>query len=408
MKKNKNVELGLVICCFSIYFFPYILRSHYISFLGSFNFLFWIGMFILYNFKIFKSPLRSKMPLNILFGWFIMLISILIIFIAKNNTSIESKLTILLIQILPMFLIYSDIGERGFKYRDKVLNYWYSSIKYICYLTIIFWLCDKFLNNFIQKFFIGFYNIRSMTLMAQYGRYVSFFGNSLTLAVLMFSFLLWTLILNHQKIYTKRFLFNISISILGIATSGSKSGLICAIVTLLIFFTTKENFRKVILLVIILGIAYYYGLFDVTIERLMEGISKGDITTGRNTSLIKLINDGTMNFYLLKGQIINSGNTNIIAALEYPILRWAYRDGIIFAFCMSIAYIVRPIIKLIRKKKIRIILGCIIYIVLINTQDGISSYGDALLIYSTNIMLIIYSCCRKEDVINEKNQKNVS
>lgn len=391
MKKNKIIGLGLVLCCFAIYFFPYILRSHYISFLGSFNFLFWIGMFLLYNSKVFKSPFRNRMPRNILFGWIIILISILIILIVKSGSSIDGIIKMILIQVLPMLLVYSGIGDNGIKFRDKILLYWYSSIKFICYLTIVFWVCDKFFNNIILNFWVSFYNVQSMTLMAQYGRYVSFFGNSLTISALMFTFLLWTLILNYKKIYTKHFIFNIGISMLGIAITGSKSGLICSIITLLIFFTTKENFKKVFLLVAILGFAYYYGFFDITIDRLMQGISSGDITTGRNASLIKLLNNDMMKFYLFKGQIINSGNTSIIAALEYPILRWAYRDGIAFSLILSFVYIIRPIIKLFKIKETRTLLACIIYIILVNTQDGISSYSDALLIYVINIMLIIYT-----------------
>ena len=137
----------------------------------------------------------------------------------------------------------------------------------------------------------------------------------------------------------------------------------------------------------------HYGVLDLVLERFADGIEQGDLTTGRVSSLTSLMKDGILKFYLLKAQDGNLVNNSeaMIAALENPILRWAFRDGIIFAALMTAGVLVVPFFRIMKIGTIRITLLFLIFLITINTFDTICTIGDGMMFCCTMMVLFTIS-----------------
>lgn len=136
-------------------------------------------------------------------------------------------------------------------------------------------------------------------------------------------------------------------------------------------------------------VAYSIGLFDAIIERFNVAFSLGDITTGRNTALVALYSSGALSFDFFGGSGFTNMSTTMIAALEYPLLRLAYRHGILYAVIILLSVFVVPIIRLIRSHKTDLLVALLLIALDINTFDSIASVGDYMLIYCTFTCLLM-------------------
>ena len=251
------------------------------------------------------------------------------------------KVKMLFVYILPSTLIFMNVND---DYDSlNIADYWYKCIKFICYSMIIAWGIDKVIGGNLQKFWIFLYKTDSLISMYNSGRFISYYGHSLLNASFMLSLLLWTLIRRKENISSKQYLFNIIISIFGIAISGSKSALLMASLMLLIFTTEFKNYKYVLPLFGGFILLYFTGIFDMVLDRLLTSFAVGDLSTSRNTALFRLLENRLIEFNLFKGHSIDYSGTSMIAALEYPLLRWAYRNGIVFALIMYLIYFFIPI-----------------------------------------------------------------
>lgn len=387
--KIDKKKLGFKFLIIGLYVLPYILRQKMFGEIASVNVIFYMGVILLLTSKdinVFKNVKKEKL----FYILFVLSSFFLISFIEGNNISPVGKIKTIFAQIFPAIVISikidnSDVGK-------KFCDNWFKILKIVCYAIIIEWIIDVLTNNSTQKFWVNFYKVDSLKTMVSANRFISFYGHSLVNANLMLIFLLWTLIRKNENIFEGSFILNIIAVFVGIAFTGSKSAFIISILMIITFFTNKKNYKYLILILCIIFIAYKLGTFNIIIDRIEEGLSSGDITTNRNSSIERLINKGVIEFKIFKGHEINSNNTAMIAALEYPILRWAFRNGIAFSIIMTMYYILYPIAKLLKTKKWRIILGYILYVIFVNGEDGIASYGDSLILFTTNFMLIITLC----------------
>ncbi len=71
----------------------------------------------------------------------------------------------------------------------------------------------------------------------------------------------------------------------------------------------------------------------------------------------------------------------MIAALEYPPLRWAYLFGVWFSVVMCIILFLTPAMMILKNKNIKIFIVLIILILDVNSYNGITTQSDQMLLY---------------------------
>lgn len=135
--------------------------------------------------------------------------------------------------------------------------------------------------------------------------------------------------------------------------------------------------------------AYGYGLLDTVIGRFIAGFESGDITTGRNTALLRVIQGGVLRFNLLIGHAGMNLSERMIAALEYPPLRWAYLFGVWFSVLMCVVLFAIPAIKILKNKNIKIFIVFLILVLDVNSYNGITTQSDQMLLYCVSVFLLL-------------------
>ena len=142
------------------------------------------------------------------------------------------------------------------------------------------------------------------------------------------------------------------ISVIGIGMCGGKTGLVLIAVEFALLYVNKKGLKYFIIVAAAVYWAYGYGLLDTVIGRFIAGFESGDITTGRNTALLRVIQGGVLRFNLLIGHAGMNLSERMIAALEYPPLRWAYLFGVWFSVLMCVVLFAIPAIKILKNKNI--------------------------------------------------------
>ena len=404
MKKltfNKRY-IGYYIICISLFFMPSLLRQKIFTQSFENNILFYLGFILLITKQVVKTPLKNKdnrLFTKIIYIFMVLLCSLFLIFIKGNDWSMETKIRSIIYFVFPSFILFSSINATDQK---RIIAMYIKMYRIIVYSFIIFFVADKLLNNAIQNFFVSFYNSDTLKLQLSLGRFVSFYGHPLVSTNFILFFLISTLIIKHlhteEYINRNLFIFDIFMSITGILITGSKSAFILGFFAIFILFIDKKNYKYFIPIVMITVILYYLGAFDIILDRLYTSYLFGDLSTGRNIQLRELMKNGTLSFAMLTGHNIGN-NKAIIIALEYPLLRIAFRNGICVAVIMCIMYFLYPIKIVLARKNIKLLVFTLCYMAFINIQDGIASFGDSLIIYSINMLILI-------TLINRDNYKN--
>lgn len=403
--KNLRIEtyrLGIILCIISLFIFPRLFRMVYIGELASFNLMFYLGLIIFLQSKKSKNP-NEKSKNKILLSVIIFSILSVIVFISQSYSNFTEKIGYIIINCIPIFIINCLINYKNEKFK-KYVNIWYNTLKIVGVLLVSSWLIDQLTNNSIQKFIVNLYKMPSLFGSLAGNRFVSIYGHPLFNAVLMFSLLLWTFVMK-SKIEVKNYVIIIMIAIIGIAITGSKSVLVLAALLIIINLMNKENFKYIIPFIFVLIFLYKVGIFDVPLSRLASGLNSGNISTGRNIWIVKLRERGLLEFNLIYGHPLDKSIEGLIAALEYPILRWAYKTGIIFASILTYFYFILPLYEIIKnnKKNLRFIFSIILYMLAVNINDGITSNCDALIIYIMNLSLLNYAM--SSNIEGDENEK---
>lgn len=387
--KIKNRDIPILLCCLGIFITPYILRNSLMPSIANINILAYMGLFIAANSKRIYLPLsrRFKFLSNIMYAVFLGVSVFLIFWIRGNGWSDSFKIKAVFIYVLPSLFVYWKISDD--RVSASFSEIWRKFLRFACYGMVISWLFDLLLEGAIQHMFVRSYNVASLYNLFEGGRFVSFYGHSLVTAMIFLAFLMWTLIEREKHASQRLYVIDIIVAIFGIATCGSKGCIVVALVMVVLYHTGLKNLKYMIPILILIGLLYMTGAFDLVMDRFRTAVEAGDITTERNAALTRLVSNGELRFEWLKGHAINYSNTSIIAALEYPFLRWSYTSGILFAIIIYIVYFILPGIKLVWQRKWRVLICVGGFMVYINTFNGISAYNDCLLFYAINIGLVL-------------------
>lgn len=383
--KIKVRYIPYLLICYGLFIFPHILRNTLLPSIAGINILVYLGLIYGYNKGIIR--ITSNKLIKFLLVIFILVSINLLIYIDGNEWSNIFKFKLIFIYILPVLFLNIEIPKK--ENLDLFIIGFYKFLKNICIIILLFGLLDKFLGNITQNFWASFYDSNTLRSMVNSGRLVSFYGHPLMNAYIFLIFLIWTLILKELYHIKNNYVINILIAFVGIAMSGSKSGLLIAIALILMYHIGLKNIKYMFIVVALMIALYTMGIFDLILDRLIEGIVAGDISTGRNNALIKLLENGTIEFDFLKGHALEYSSVSMIAALEYPFLNWSYTTGILFAITMYLGYFVLPIVRVILGKNMKVLICTLSLMIYVNGNNGISAYNDDLLLYSINIGFII-------------------
>lgn len=380
--RDHSVSIALV--CIGVIVLPASMRGLIFGEVGSaVNVLAWLGILRLFMSGNVKRTIMTQRVQPVLLATFMTL------FLMIGASEINEHLLLdIWAYIPPLFLIYCSVETDLNVTTEELLSMW---CKFLNIAVILILTCggiDMISNLSASRFFAEFYGVRSYFGLLSEGRSVTFYGHALVTATIVMAafcsnFMLG--VLRNKKIAWGFLLLYIA----AMASTTSKSGIVLLLLAIVIT-SVKAGYRRNILLVLVaLAATYMFGLLDAVILRFIEGYRSGDVTTGRNDSLRALIGSANMTFHLFQGHEFDNSNIQLIAALEYPLLRFAYKYGIVFAFMFAVGFFGFPLMKLLASRRYPVLSIWLMFAVSVNTYSGIATYSDILLIYSITTMLLM-------------------
>ena len=388
--RNKDIQFFLV--GFGLLFLPSIIR---VSLLKSqwalINIFSWAGIILLtkryYGERVILSKEERNGVINPL------LLSLLIILFLLEGMilpqfSIESKMKYIYATILPCYILYASLPKNEIICYVKIFA---RMLTIASTIVVICGILDRFIGTSIGKMIVEFTATDSLVESLLQGRMVSYFGHPLlTSEVLILCFLFNTLV-NYciEKKTLLGMVYNALICVIGVGLCGSKTGIVLIAIAFALFYINKKGFKYFALISVAVVLIYSYGLLDTVIERFLLGFKADDLTTGRNIALALLLKNGQLQFNFWVGHVGTELSEKMIAALEYPLVRWAYLFGIWFSIVMSVVLFLIPIIKTIKMKNTKIVISLLILIFEVNSYNGITTQSDHMLLYCVSVFLLI-------------------
>lgn len=381
-------QLPVFFICVAIFLFPSIVRTTIVpkSFMEA-NYLGLISLLFLYRNAKGNTGIYIKHKLFIQSN--LVLTVLLFLSFAVVTLNRRDYLTCILYvatTFLPTLIVNVDWNNT--ELFEKCCRVWAKGIRICCTVMFLGGTLDVFTNNSVSNFFANIYNVTSLIYNAEAGRIVPYMGHAL-LASELFLINYVTQYLYNTKIRNeKEKLVDVFVSLIGIAFTGSKTGIVLLLAVFIIYHTNWKNRRYIP--IILLGILFLFqiGAFDTVIRRFSVSLQAGDITSNRNSALAELLANGTIQFRAFTGQNIDYG-WKMVAALEYPILRWAYQFGYVVAIILSIIIFVYPLIKLFMVRADRFfITGYLAILICVNTYNGLALQRDQMLIYCMTVFFL--------------------
>lgn len=290
--------------------------------------------------------------------------------------------------ILPIYILYSVVDDDDIICYTKLFS---RLLTVASTIVVICGLMDMFLGVGIGNSIAIFTNAASFIESIRQGRMVSYFGHPLLTAEIMILTFSFNTLVNYC-IEKKSIFYTVYyslISVIGIGMCGGKTGLVLIAVEFALLYVNKKGLKYFIIVAAAVYWAYGYGLLDTVIGRFIAGFESGDITTGRNTALLRVIQGGVLRFNLLIGHAGMNLSERMIAALEYPPLRWAYLFGVWFSVLMCVVLFAIPAIKILKNKNIKIFIVFLILVLDVNSYNGITTQSDQMLLYCVSVFLLL-------------------
>lgn len=290
--------------------------------------------------------------------------------------------------ILPIYILYSVLDSEDVPCHIKLFS---KLLTVASTIVVTVGLLDMFWGVGIGNSIANFTNVASLIEAIRQGRMVSYFGHPLLTTEIMILTFSFNTLVNYciEKKSVPFVVYYSLISVIGIGMCGGKTGLILIAIEFALLYIDKRGLKYFIIVTIAVYWAYLYGLLDIAIGRFIAGFESGDLTTGRNTALLHVIHDGTLKFDFLIGHVGINLSERMIAALEYPPLRWAYLFGIWFSVLMCVVLFLIPAIKILANKNIKIFIVLVILILDVNSYNGITTQSDQMLLYCVSVFLLL-------------------
>lgn len=306
-----------------------------------------------------------------------------------SNKELLSTIKYYLGLIVPLYLLGINIDEHDIK---KFFLGFIKVYNIFIFLLLLLGVIDFFTGNSVAKFWSSIFNDTGYTSWAyevNRNRYLSFMGHPLYNSELFLIFFVFNSINNK---YFEKQLSSLTItllSVIGIALTGSKTGMVLVLVGILIM--SLYSIKTTIIQWLIFLLTLFLGVFETTINRfktqtLTTGRSKyWNIVESYNLFPIKFWNGYGAGFTFDYNSYIN----NASAAFEYPIRMFSLEFGILFTILLYISIFFLPILCLIKRKHFYLLIGYLIIFIDVNTYNGIALAQDHMFILVITIFLII-------------------
>ena len=398
MIKIKNIDFRIV--CIGLFVLSCLLRQKLLnSQFALINFISLFGILLIYlrskrKFKTEEYLGASRQKFYLLY--ILTIICFISICILTTTMQPVDIFKYLFTTIVPILILFIPLSKEDTKRYVKIFS---NFLLISCAFISICGILDFIVPIDISGKFVNFYKVASLYDMHSSNRMVSYLGHPLLTSEIMlicYSFNYLNNVLNGKRESNIKTIFCTLICFVGIILAGSKTGILLFVSLFLVLNVNLKNIKYVIVCGMLFYLIYSYGLLDIVINRFISGLASGDITTGRNSALAYLFSNNILNFKFLSGHAGVTLNESMIAALEYPILRWAYLFGGLFSLLMSTMIFIIPLMKIIKSSNYKIIAILIVLIIDVNTYNGITTQSDHMLIYCICIWLILHiSYCLK-------------
>lgn len=403
-KISTVVALGLICSLFLTCFY---MRIKFMGSLANVNYLFYLSFLLL--------VIRGRgIRLN---GKGISLLGIMVIHAAiiniSNGISLKQIIYSTVMYFLPLMVLMFEFNSNSVFTKNllsKLLKYF----NFFVYIIFGIYIVDTLTNFAIMKFLTstvipGISNwVPNSAGIFSY-RFASFMGHYLMNALIynMFYLLNMCYTRTHGKsiVSTK---IVMAISMIGVLSTGSKTGIFIFLVSLFWFnLKGEKRTRNFIMLIICIISAYYIGLFDLVFSRL----SNESLTTGRNEvwTMIFAQKELELRFFTGYGESIDSILTNLVGswhtaiAKEYPFLILIYKFGIINVIGMVYFIVIKPCIKAIKNGNSCIAFSIFMIFVEMNMFNAYLVLTDAVLLFLLFIMILKLMDSRKVESNLEEN-----
>lgn len=349
-------------------------------------FAFNIPVYIAFLFFLPKAPRMgrtSKKFIKKLIVWLVLL-SIMLVSMVRSNAI---KTTFIIAIAIPVIIGLIELKDC----RDivRVFSVWLKILNVVLFLVAVGGLIDLISGYSVTKFFTEFYHTEAILQMRidEPSRIISALGHPLVSSEIGLIGCICNYIDAVSLKTTKHQISKFLVSMVVIALCGSKIAFVLALFLMLLLNIENRKLRNIILAVILIYILYAVGMFDVVLERFVNGIKSGDLTTGRNVRFAELYSAGALRFSFFSGHGQELSEYFIIA-LEYPALRLSYRYGIFYMICLFGTIFVYPLVTVLRRKQLFLFWALLCLIVDVNTFSSLAATGDGMLIY--NVMIFLF------------------
>jgi len=389
--------------CLGTLLFPYPLRESLLGPWAIVNVPVWLALFYAYRNNIIRLASR-KIGIRLLIPYLV--IGLLLLFLVPGNGwSTKRKILLILIYLLPATYLCCDITEETSVHRFQQI--WLIALRCACFFMFLCWIVDVFAGKpMLQSQLATFYRNNTLHRMIHNNRFVSYLGHPLDSAgVFLMLLVMGTVASGTDSKQNKLYLFDVALSLFGILACASKAALLLSFILLFYNGFKRKNMVEALVPVLILFVYWQAGISDEIANRVEESIVTGNFSTGRVEALEIMTANKRLSFDLLQGHVFQHDNIEMIAALEIPLLGWAYLCGIVFAVLQYLMYFVYPGLRVLLSGNLTLLISILVLMAYANANNGIYSYNDNLLFYSLNLWLIL-QVTPKENILKKFYEKN--
>ena len=402
MKITINTYTAIKLMILSVFAFGYTIRVSTIPTFQYVSVLFLLGMCIL-----LKKHHRN-ISIKKTFLWIVFFAST-VLSDAINNVSLHQWQLYFFMNTVSLLVFMVDNNSLSLE-KNEIKKLIRTYNKFV-YLIFIIYLVDLLTGSLIMRTLadnwltcIANWVPRGKSLFTS--RYASYLGHYLFTDVIYVGYYILNAFYK-QSFFdeTEKPIILHIVAVIGVISTGSKTGLLILSV-LLIMFNIKK-IKYMIALIVGAFALYFAGFFNILLGRL----STEEFSTGRFGAWQTLFSMKVMKFNLFYGigddffeyihRFVDFGTAGI--ATEFPILCLLFKVGVIGFIAYIALMLLIPGYELLRKKNLYGA-GCIgAYFFLIATYNGLTAYPDTQIVYIIVVLLIelISKVAKKKYTLNE-------
>lgn len=402
MKIKINTYTAIKLMILSVFVFGYTIRVSTIPTLQYVSVLFLLGMCILLK-KYFRNIDVKKM-----FLWMSFLIATFLSDMI-NNVSMHQWGMYFFMNTMSLLVLIVDNNALSLE-KNEIKKLIQTYNKFV-YLIFIIYLVDLLTGSLIMRTLadnwltcIANWVPRGKSLFTS--RYASYLGHYLFTDVIYVGYYILNAFYKHSFFdETEKPIIMHIVAVIGVISTGSKTGLLILSVLLIVF-----NIKKIKYMIALIAGAfalYFAGFFNILLGRL----STEEFSTGRFGAWQTLFNMKVLKFNLFYGigdgffeyihRFVDFGTAGI--ATEFPILCLLFKVGVIGFIAYIALMLLIPGYELLKRKNLYGAACIGAYFFLIATYNGLTAYPDTQIVYIIVVIMIelISKVAKKKYTLNE-------